>query len=101
MRLIFTRPARGDLNAIVDYIALENPAAAERVYRAIVESARRLTDFPNMGHAGRCPGTFEYSVTSLPYVIAYQVEADLVMVLAVFHAARNLTREIVERRSEP
>lgn len=37
---------------------------------------------------------------SLPYLIVYEVGADVVTVLAVFHTARDLARALAERRSE-
>ena len=58
----FARAARRDLDAIVDYIALDNPAAAEKTFRAIVAAVGRLIDFPDMGHAGRLPDTRELNV---------------------------------------
>ena len=100
MRLVFAAPAERDLDSIIDYIALDNPAAAETVYRAIVTTARRLTDFPRMGRPGRLPDTREFPVTPLPYLIVYEVGADVVTVLAVFHTARDLARALAERRSE-
>ncbi|QCI79147.1 type II toxin-antitoxin system RelE/ParE family toxin [Hankyongella ginsenosidimutans] len=53
-----------------------------------------------MGHAGRLPATRELSVTSMPYIIVYEVGTDVVTVLAVFHAARDLARALHERRKE-
>ena len=98
MRLVFAEPAARDLDDILDYIALDDPRAAEKVYRAIVAAAGRLSDYPNIGHAGRLPDTRELSVTSLPYIIVYEVGRDAVTILAVFDAARDLVRAIDERR---
>ena len=100
MRLVFAEPAARDLDAIIDYIALDNPLAAEKVYRTIVTAAERLKDFPEIGHAGRLPATRELSVPSLPYIIVYDVGTEGVTVLAVFHAARDLARALHERRKE-
>jgi len=90
MRLAFARAARRDLDAIIDYVALDHPTAAEQVFRAIVAAAERLTGFPEMGRAGRLPGTRELVVPGLPYLLVYQVATDRVTVLAVFHDARDL-----------
>jgi toxin ParE1/3/4 len=99
-RLVFAEPAERDLASIIDYIALDNRHAAEEVYRAIVAAADRLTGFPAMGRAGRVPGTREFPVSSLPYLIVYQVSADIVTIVAVFHASRDLARALAERKSE-
>jgi toxin ParE1/3/4 len=44
-----------------------------------------------MGHAGLVPGTSEWSVRGLPYVIVHQVDDDAkeVIVLGVFHGAQD------------
>lgn len=100
MRLVFAEPAERDLKDIVDYIALDNPGAAESVYRAIIAATERLSKFPKIGRFGRLPGTREFSVAALPYIIVYEVSEDVMTILAVFHTARDLARALHERRSE-
>ncbi|MDR6293700.1 MULTISPECIES: type II toxin-antitoxin system RelE/ParE family toxin [Inquilinus] len=99
MRLVFAEPAERDLDSIIDYIALDNPAAAERVYRAIVAATERLARFPEIGRAGRLPDTRELTVTGLPYLVVYQASADVVTILAVFHGARDLALALAERKA--
>ena len=99
-RLIFAEAAASDLRGIIDYIAIDNPTAAERVYRTITESADRLRRFPELGRPGRLPETRELSVGTLPYLIVYEVEDDAVTVLAVFHTSRDLARALAERLQE-
>ncbi|MGH8117136.1 MAG: type II toxin-antitoxin system RelE/ParE family toxin [Rhodanobacteraceae bacterium] len=98
MRGAFTAAAKRDLNAIIEYIALDNPAAAEKVFRAIVAVTPHLADFPEMGHAGRLPGTRELAVAGLPCLIVYQVTRNAVTIIAVFHGARDLPRLLADRR---
>ena len=95
MLVTYASAARRDLNAIIDYISLEDRAAA--VFYAISDSVSRLGDYPNMGHVGRVPDTRELSVTGLPYIVVYEVSAEAVTVLAVFHGARDLARAMAER----
>ena len=98
MRLVFAEPAAEDIDDIVAYIGLDSPSAAEGVFRAIAAAAERLAEFPGLGRAGRLPDTREWPVVSLPYVIIYQVRGEDVVILAVFHTARNLARAMAERR---
>ena len=98
MRVLFAEPAERDLDEIIDFIALDDPRAAEKVYHTIVATTARLGDFPNIGHAGRLPDTRELSVTSLPYVVVYEVADEAITVLAIFHTARDLARAIEARR---
>lgn len=100
MRLVFAEPAERDLKDIIDYIAQDNPAAAEKVYRAIIASTERLTRFPEIGRVGRLPDTRELTVASLPYLVVYQVAAETVTILAVFHSARDLVRALADRKAE-
>lgn len=100
MQIAFAAAAKRDLNAIVDYIAQDNPTAAEAVLDAIRTVATRLADFPDMGHAGRLPDTRELTVAGLPYLIVYQVVGETVTIIAVFHGARDLARSLA-RRGKP
>jgi toxin ParE1/3/4 len=97
VELVFSRPATHDLNSIIDYIALDNPTAAEKVYRTIMTSVEGLLEFPHVGHVGRVSGTRELSIQSFPYIAVYRVEPGVVAILAVFHAARDLARAMRER----
>jgi len=74
------------------HIARDSPDAAYRVVEQLGEAANRLGDHPT-GRPGRVPGTYEKSVSRLPYVIAYSLSAhdgrDIVAILRVIHTARD------------
>lgn len=93
MRLRFTTQAREHIAGIYSYIRDRNPVAATQVVARIRLAAERLTEFPRMGHGGRVPGTQEWVVRGLPYIIVYQIDPDEVLILGVFHAARDRERE--------
>ena len=63
MRLRWTAPALRDLEAIGDYIARDNPAAAARVVTDILDRTDRLAKHPHIGRPGRVPETRELVVT--------------------------------------
>lgn len=96
-RLVIAEPAARDLEGIVDYIALDDPAAAERGYRGIVGAAEKLPEFPALGRPGRHARTRELIVAGLPYLIVYEVSADAVTIVAVFHMSRDLARALHDR----
>ena len=92
MRLRYSAAARSQLDDIGDYIAQHDPVAAQQVLWRIRAAAERLRRFPYMGRSGREPGTFEWPVRGLPYIIVYEVfvdDEDEVMVLNVFHGAQD------------
>lgn len=88
------------MDGIVDYIAADSPAAAERVYRGIVAAAERLRRFAELGRPGRLPGTRELDIAALPYVIVYEADDHTVTIIAVFHTSRDLARALTERAAE-
>ena len=91
MRLVFDDQALADLEGIFEWIAKDNPAAAKAVVNRLFSSTELLTSFPFMGHVGHDPGTLEWVVPRLPYIVVYEVDRarDQVIVTAVFHGAQN------------
>ena len=55
-----------DLQALHAYIAREQPAAATRVAERILAAAELLALYPEVGRAGRAPGTRELVVARTP-----------------------------------
>jgi len=49
VEIVWTEPALSDLDAIADFIALENPVAAQRLVRRIFNHIEQLTDHPENG----------------------------------------------------
>jgi toxin ParE1/3/4 len=97
VRLIFAEPAARDLAAIVDYIARDNPTAAQNVFLGIRRHLDRLTLLPLLGRPGRVEGTRELTVPRLPYLVVYQVSSNAITVVAVLHTARDVAQELRER----
>jgi len=89
LRTRWTRPALGDLEAIGDFVARDNPAAAGRLVTRIVEAIETLCDHPHLGRPGRVAGTRELAIAETPYVVPYRVVDDGVEILAVIHGARR------------
>ncbi|MBY6242974.1 type II toxin-antitoxin system RelE/ParE family toxin [Methylosinus sp. Sm6] len=89
MKLRWTAPALRDLEAIGDYIARDNPAAADRVVTRILDQAELLAVHAHAGRAGRVPETREMIVSDSPFVLPYRVRGEVVEVLAVFHGSRQ------------
>jgi len=81
------------LIAIHDYLDERNPVAARRVGLTIRDAAERLRYFPFAGRVGASEGTREWVVREYPYILVYEVHADEVMILGVFHAAQDRSEE--------
>jgi toxin ParE1/3/4 len=89
VRVRWLRAALANLEAEADYIAEDNPAAADRLVQRIMRAVNLLGKNPAMGRPGRVSGTRELVVGGTPYVVPYRVRANAVEVLRVFHAARK------------
>ena len=89
MRLVWTTAAAADLEQISDYLYEHNPGLALPTVRSIFESASELKEFPSRGRPGRKEGTRELVLTSLPYLIVYEISGQSVHVLRVLHGARR------------
>ncbi len=87
-RLVWALRARDEFRRIITFIAEENPLAAETVATRIEKTLRQLTDMPT-GRQGRVRGTYEKSVTGLPYIIAYALGDTELVVLHIIHGARD------------
>jgi len=85
--------AKTHLLAIQEYLQnREGAAAAARVGAVVREAAEIIRTFPHAGRAGRVPGTREWVVRQLPYVIVYEVGAERrseVTILGVFHGRQS------------
>ena len=89
MRLRLTLAAEFDLEHIRDTIISENPAAAEKVQRAIAKAIELLQSFPYLGRPGALKETREKVVKSLPYIVVYRVREEELIILRIFHGAQN------------
>ncbi len=88
MRVRWIAAANQDRADIIDYIAAENPRAALKMDQLFSEAATKLADFPMLGRMGEIPGTRELFPHE-SYRLVYQVDDDIVWVLALVHAARR------------
>lgn len=88
--IVWTELAIQQLDQSYDYIALTNSeTVASQVAEHILASVQRLATFPRSGRRGRVPDTRELVVPDTPFIIAYTIEEDRIVVLAVYHSARQ------------
>lgn len=82
--------AMADRNAIMNYIADDNPAAAVELDDEFEKKAELARQRSTLYRPGRMPGTREIVVRP-NYVVVYHIEdeGDTVAVLRVLHAAQQ------------
>jgi len=82
--------AFADLDEIRDYIAQENPDAADRVMSEIFDTMRGLAPFPHQGHRRPDLSSRPLRFTLVrEYLIAYAPEEKPLWVVAVMHGRRS------------
>lgn len=93
-RIRYTQQAVDDMDAIFDYIVLENRDAAHRMLAEFERSVNRLADSPYIGAAIRTdepmmikPG-YRYLVVS-PYLIFYRVTDGEVRIGRILHSRQD------------
>lgn len=89
-KVVWSDDARNDYFEILHYIADDDPDAAERAVDAIGKTGNALADFAT-GHPGQVAGTYEKSVSRLPYILVYALSDDdkSLTILRVIHTSRN------------
>lgn len=90
MRLRWLRQALRNLDDEAAYVAADDPAAARRVVKRVLDATAQLEQQPGLGRPGRVPGTRELVVAHTRYIVPYRVRGQTVEVLRVFHTSRRL-----------
>ncbi|MDF3856569.1 type II toxin-antitoxin system RelE/ParE family toxin [Paracoccus pantotrophus] len=92
----WARAALDDIKEQIAFIAQDNPAAARRVADRIRDTGAALGDMAT-GRPGRVTGSYEKSVSRLPYIIAYELRPvagrESVVILRVIHTSRDWADE--------
>lgn len=92
----WARAALDDIKEQIAFIARDNPAAARRVADRLRDTGAALGDMAT-GRPGRVTGSYEKSVSRLPYIIAYELRPiagrESVVILRVIHTSRDWADE--------
>jgi toxin ParE1/3/4 len=98
MKVRFLKAAMRDMQAIKDFIARDNPAAAARLMQTLRQKTGQLEQYPYSGRI--IPETMEPHLRELVvsnYRVMYQVTQKYVTVFAVYESHRLYPSEIAEK----
>lgn len=90
-KVLFTPAAESDLDDIWFNVALDSPAAADRLIDNIHHRALQLGDFPELGPAQHEISQGMRSLNSGVYLILYRITDKHVEIVRVVHGARDLS----------
>lgn len=99
--VIWSEPALSDLDAIADYIALENPAAASELVKRILEHVEQLADHPKSGSRPQELKRSRYrQLVEPPCRVFYRFDGERVLVLHVMRSERLLRKGRLATRAK-
>ena len=101
--IIWSEPALSDLDAIGDYIALENPAAAVELVQRVFAHVEQLADHPESGNRPQELKRSRYrQIVEPPCRVFYRYDGKTVFVLHVMRSERLLrTGKLSARTKRP
>lgn len=95
--VIWTEPALQELDAIAEYIALDDPAAASLLVKTVLDKTKRLQDFPRSGRIPpELPNSVYREIVVPPCRIFYRLDDTQVFLLFVLREERLLRTYMLE-----
>ena len=99
--IIWSEPALADLDAIADYIALENPVAASELVKRIFGHIEQLVDHPESGSRPQELGKSRYrQIVEPPCRVFYRYDGHKGFILHVMRSERLLRKGQLAKRSK-
>ncbi|MBC8018716.1 MAG: type II toxin-antitoxin system RelE/ParE family toxin [Verrucomicrobia bacterium] len=81
--------AQRDFDAIIDFIAADNPLAAINQADEIEQQVEGLIEHRHRGRAGRVKGTRELVIVRTPFIVAYCIKPGNIQILRIYHGAQQ------------
>ncbi len=99
--VVWSEPALADLDAIADYIALENPVAASAFVKRVFGHIDQLADHPDSGSRPPELGRSRYrQIVEPPCRVFYRHDGQKVFVLHVMRSERLLRKKHLVSRAK-
>lgn len=98
--IVWTDPALSDLEAIAEYIALEDPEAAAALVQRVFGHVEQLAEHPGSGSRPAELGRSRYrQIIEPPCRVFYRADGEKVYLLHVMRSERLLRPEALSGRS--
>lgn len=99
--IVWSDPALSDLDAVADYIALENPIAASELVKRIIDHVGQLADHPESGSRPQELKRSRYrQIVEPPCRIFYRFDGHKVFILHVMRSERLLRKGQLATRAK-
>ena len=98
-QVISTEPALNDLDAIADYIAIENPVAAAALVQRVFGHMDQLEAHPESGpRVPELKRSRYRQIVESPCRVFYRFDGDNVLILHVMRSERLLRKSLLDSR---
>ena len=99
--IAWSEPALSDLDAIADFIALENPVAAAELVQRIIRHVEQLADHPESGSRPLELKRSRYrQIVESPCRVFYRYDGQTVFILHVMRSDRLLRKGRLASRAK-
>lgn len=88
MKIVWSLFVISDREAIFNYVEADSPHAAIRIDDQIEAQVDRWIEMPEIGRPGRVAGTRELMVKQTPYIVAYEITGEVILMLRLLHGAQ-------------
>src|SRR5690554_5995993 len=98
--VVWTEPSLSDLEAIADYIALEDPITASELVRRVFDHVEQLADHPESGSRPPELGRSRYrQIVEPPCRVFYRFDGQKIFILYVMRSERLLRKRQLSSRA--
>lgn len=98
-QVVWAEPALQDLDAIADYIALDDPTAATHLVRKVFEKVDQLINFPETGTRPKELRRTPYrKLTVSPILVYYRIEGRKIIIVHVVRGERKFSLKRIEEQ---
>jgi toxin ParE1/3/4 len=99
VEIIWSQPALSDLDAVADYIALENPEAASNLVKRIFRHVEQSADYPESGSRPQELRQSRYrQIIEPPCRVFYRYDRQIVVIVHVMRSERLLRKSWLTSR---
>jgi addiction module RelE/StbE family toxin len=97
--IVWTEPALSDLDAIADYIAIEDPGAAARLVERVFRHVDQLEAHPKSGSPPpELKGARYRQIVEPPCRVFYRFDGECILILHVIRSEQLLKRGRLSKR---
>lgn len=98
-KIIYSPKSRKDLDNIFDYIHddLNNPVAAKRTVKGILNKINELKEYPQLGPVWYLENNIDSGFRFLRYenyILFYQITKDVILIVRVLHHLQDYVKQL-------